>query len=43
MSLEMLIDLDAFSGRAQSMGKEAAVKFREGMLAAASALMGPVE
>lgn len=34
ISLEMLIDLDAFSGRAQSMGAEAAQKLREGLLAA---------
>jgi hypothetical protein len=34
MSLEMLIDLDAFSGRAQSMGTEAILKLREGLLAA---------
>jgi hypothetical protein len=34
MSLEMLIDLDAFSGRVQSMGAEAILKLREGLLAA---------
>lgn len=42
MSLEMLIDLDAFSGRAQSMGTEAVLKLRDGLLAAYS-LMGTVE
>lgn len=34
-SLEMLIDLDAFSGRAQSMGTDAILKLRQGLLAAA--------
>ena len=36
ISLEMLIDLDAFSGRAQSMGADAILKLRQGLLAAAS-------
>jgi hypothetical protein len=35
MSLKMMIDLDAFSGRAQSMGANAILKLREGLLAAA--------
>jgi hypothetical protein len=35
ISLEMLIDLDAFSGRAQSMGADAILKLRQGLLAAA--------
>jgi hypothetical protein len=35
ISYEMLIDLDAFSGRAQSMDKEAIIKLREGMMTAA--------
>jgi len=42
VSLEMLIDLDAFSGRAQSMGTEAILKLREGLLAAYS-LVDPIE
>jgi hypothetical protein len=35
ISLEMLIDLDAFSGRAQSMDAAAILKLREGLLEAA--------
>ena len=42
VSLEMLIDLDAFSGRAQSMGTEAILKLREGLLAAYS-LAEPID
>jgi hypothetical protein len=38
MSFEMLIDLDAFSGRAQSMGADAILKLRQGLLEAAGNL-----
>jgi hypothetical protein len=41
ISLEMLIDLDTFSGRAQSMGADAILKLRQGLLAAACGRIVP--
>lgn len=41
VSLEMLIDLDAFSGRAQTMDKEAILRLREEMIATALSLPAP--
>jgi len=41
VSLKMLIDLDAFSGRAQSMDAAAIVKLREGLMAAALSFPTP--
>jgi hypothetical protein len=40
-SMKMLIDLDAFSGRAQSMDKPAILKLREGLMAAAMSQPAP--
>ena len=41
ISMKMLIDLDAFSGRAQSMDKNAILKLREGLMVAALSLTAP--
>jgi hypothetical protein len=41
ISLKMLIDLDAFSGRAQSMDKPAILRLREEMMATALSLPMP--
>ena len=40
-SLEMLIDLDAFSGKAQIMDKNAILEFRKGMMETALSLPAP--
>ena len=40
-SMKRLIDLDAFSGRAQSMSKNAILKLKEGMITAALSLPTP--